>query len=199
MNEEESWGRLTPGQFEDFLTRFTDRFGAPVKSRRLAFSFWDHSRNDVDTRIRITDGKAEIMQKVGSWEKNRKWSRSEQKVSLTANTEEIFNAYQILRVLIPGEKACYIAQYENFIFQKPEFELKLTRQTGKTDRYNFEVEAKNKETDLNKVLSDLGLADLVTETDADFWHQWNRELNLNDDDLTEEEIKGLINEYCFGL
>jgi len=51
--EEESWGLLTKNKFDHLLNQFTKRFGEPIHPKRLSFSFWDHSRNNIDTRIRI--------------------------------------------------------------------------------------------------------------------------------------------------
>src|SRR3972149_10602450 len=150
--EEESWGVLTKQKFEHFLILFTKQFGKPIHSKRLSFSFWDHKRNEIDTRIRITDGKAEIMQKIGGIGDKRLRVRTEQRLKLLSDPEEVFNAYQILRVLIPGKDACYIYQHDNYIFKQPNFELKITHQIGKTDKYNFEVEADTKKIDLNQLL-----------------------------------------------
>lgn len=193
--EDESWGQLSKEQFESFLAQFTKQFGNPRKSRRIAISFWDHNRSEIDTRIKITDGKAEIMQKKGSWEKTKMWSRSEQRVHLPNDKEEIFNAYQILRVLIPGPNDCYISQYENYLFDTENFEIKLTHQTGKSDKYNFEVEATSKSAKAAEFLKQIGLAEFVIETDEEFWRKWNNELNLNDKGLSEEQIRELIESY----
>ncbi len=193
--EEESWGLLTKLKFGHLLDQFTKRFGKPIHSKRLSVSFWDHTRNDIDTRIRITDGKAEIMQKTGKLEGTHERIRSEQHVTLQSDVNGIFNTYQVLRVLIPGENTCYLYQYDNFIFKQPDFELKLTHQSGKTDKYNFEVEANTEKVDLNQVLKDLGLSKLVTITSVKFWDKWNDELNLKDTDLTDKQIQNLIKEY----
>lgn len=193
--EEESWGVLTEEEFDNFLDIFTKRFGKPVNSRRLSFSFWDHNRNSVDTRIRITDGKPEIMQKIGHWEGTQAWSRKEQSIRLQPNIDDIFGTYQVLRVLIPGKDDCYIYQYDNYIFKQTDFEIKLTHQSGKTDKYNFEVEALVKNVDLSKILKDLGLSEKVTTTNTEFWDKWNAELNFKDNDLTESQIKDLIQKY----
>ena len=91
MIEQESWGVLTKQKFEHSLVLFTKQFGRPISSKRLSFSFWDHNRNNIDTRIRITDGHAEIIQKIGKWEGTHEWSRSEQCVSLQPDFEEVFN------------------------------------------------------------------------------------------------------------
>lgn len=195
MTEKESWGVLTKDQFEKFLAEFTRRFGKPTQSKRLSFSFWDHSRNEIDTRIRITDGQPEIMQKLGSWEKQQQWSRSERKVDLKSDVEEIFNTYVIFRVLIPGDDSCYIYQHDNYVFKQANFEIKVTHQSGKTNKYNFEVEAIGEDIDLNQILKDLGLFGLTTKTTEQFWNKWNQELNLRDVDLDPQQIKSLIQEY----
>lgn len=195
MMEEESWGVLTKEQFEQLLDRFIKRFGVPIHSKRLSFSFWDHNRNEVDTRIRITNGNPEIMQKIGDVGEGQKRVRSEQRIELKSDLNEILNTYQILRVLIPGEDSCYIYQHDNYIFKQPTFEIKITHQSGKTDKYNFEVEAIGKNVDLKQILVDLGLFDLVTTTTVDFWNKWNEELNLKDNDLDQKQIQNLISEY----
>ncbi len=193
--EEESWGILTKQKFEHFLIMFTKQFGKPIHSKRLSFSFWDHNRNEIDTRIKITNGNAEIMQKVGIWERTNKWTRSEQHVQLPKNYLDVFNAYEILRVLFPGKKVCHILQHENYIFKHQDYEVKLTHQFGKTDKYNFEVEANNDKVNLNQVLTDLELSELVKITSVDFWDKWNEEVNLNDTDLNKEQILDIIKKY----
>jgi len=193
--EEEFWGVLTKQQFGSFLKQFTKRFGKPTHSRRLSFSFWDHKRNKLDTRIRITDGKAEIMQKIGGVGDKQLRVRTEKKLTLPSDTKEIFNAYQILRILIPGKDSCYIYQHNNYLFRQPDFEVKITHQIGKTDKYNFEVEADPKKVDLNKLLKDLGLFSKITLTNARFWDKWNEELNLKDTELNSRAILNLIKKY----
>src|SRR3989344_739895 len=195
MMEEESWGVLTKRDFDHLLKQFTKRFGKPTNSKRVSFSFWDHSRNEIDTRIRITYGKAEIMQKVGNWEGTHIRSRSEHSINLQSDLKAMFGAYQILRVLMPGENACYIYQTDDFIFKRSTFEIKMTHQSGKTDKYLFEVEALGENVDLNQILRDLGLSEMVTITDEEFWTKWNEELNLRDNDLNEKQIKDLIQKY----
>lgn len=193
--EEEVWGVLAKDEFGKFLGEFTSRFGKPVCSKRLTFSFWDHRRNNIDTRIRVTNGKAEIMQKVGKWEGSQIRSRSEQSVKLDSDLEVVFGAYKVLRVLIPGEDQCYIYQTEDYIFRQNKFEVKITHQTGKTDKYLFEVEGLAKKVDLKRVVEELKLTGLVRATDEHFWNTWNEELNLRDNDVREDQIKSLIKQY----
>lgn len=135
------------------------------------------------------------MQKVGDVGEGQKRVRSEQRIVLKSDLNEIFNAYKILRILMPGDDSCYIYQHDNYIFKQPNFEIKITHQNGKTDKYNFEVETVGKNVDLNQILNDLGLLDLVTTTNVDFWNKWNEELNLKDNDLNQKQIQNLISEY----
>ena len=208
MLEQEAWGELSKDQFEEFLRLFGERFGEPGRHRRLSISFWNHEMNEIDTRIRITDGVAEIMQKVGQWEGVSQWDRSEIHLKLASDPQQIFNAYKILRNLLPEHEVCHFIRFDNFVFRQPDFEIKLAHQSGKSNKYNFEVEFLNDQAELDKhraqlddksdldvILKSLGLTDLVTVTNEEFWNKWNEELNLSDMDLKEEQIIELIKEY----
>jgi len=195
MKEEESWGVLTREQFDSFLAVYTKKFGGPVCSRRLSLSFWDHARNEIDTRIRITDGKAEVMQKVGGIGDQMVRVRTETSMVLVSSTEDVFNAYKIFRILVPGDDSCFIYQHDNYIFKQSDFEIKLTHQLGKVDKYHFEVEVDSSKIDMGDLLRKLKLFNLVTLTDSAFWDKWNEEVNVRDIDLSDEEIKELIADY----
>ncbi len=67
INEEhEVLGELEVSKYNSLIEQFTLLYGNPKLKKRLAISFWDPAINkNVDTRIRITNGKAEIMQKTG--------------------------------------------------------------------------------------------------------------------------------------
>jgi hypothetical protein len=195
MLEQEAWGELSKDQFEEFLKMFGERFGEPSRHRRLSISFWNHKMNEVDTRIRITDGKSEIMQKVGDWENVTQWVRKERHVKLGSDAGQIFNAFKILRQLLPPQEPCQFIQFDNYVFKTEAFEIKLSHQKGKSNKYNFEVESLNDESGLDEILKDLKLDNLVTVTDVKFWDKWNVELNVSDRDLSDEEIRDLIKEY----
>jgi len=116
---------------------------------------------------------------------------------LQPDAKEIFSAYKILQILLPGANGCDIMQYDNYIFRQEKFEIKLTHQIGKTDKYNFEVEAVSETVNLNKILKGLGLLKLVTITNVEFWDKWNDELNLKGTDLNEKQTLELIKKYLF--
>lgn len=97
--------------------------------------------------------------------------------------------------MLPAHELCQIIRFDNYVILTDDFEIKLSHQTGKSDKYNFEVETLTNKSDLKAILNDLGLSELVTVTDVAFWDNWNQELNLNDRDLSEEQILELIKEY----
>src|SRR3989304_8111989 len=115
MIEQEAWGLLTKSQFNQYLAQFTKKFGKSKHQKRLSFSFWDHRYNEIDTRIRITNGKAEIVQKIGQWENVTQWERMERIVKLPRDAQQIFNAFKIFRQLLPASESCNIMQYDNYL------------------------------------------------------------------------------------
>lgn len=196
MNELEAWGLLTKRQFNHFLKLFRGRFGKPQKAKRLAISFWNPKRNkNLDTRIRITNKKAEIVQKFGQWENAKRWSFTELFLPLPDDPEKVYLAYRILDNQIGKAYPYSFIQYENYLFNQLKFEIKLGHQFGKASRYFFEVELLDKRSSLGPILKDLGLDSLVTLTNVSFWNQWNKEVNLTSKDLDEEKIKNLIQSY----
>jgi hypothetical protein len=196
MHELEAWGLLTKKQFAHFLKLFQKRFGKPKKAKRLAISFWNPKRNkNLDTRIRITNKKAEIVQKFGQWENAKRWSFTELVLPLPDDAKKVYLAYRILDNQIGKAYPYSFIQYENYLFNQLKFEIKLGHQFGKTSRYFFEVELLDKRSSLDLILRDLNLVSLVTPTNVAFWNKWNKEVNLTSEDLDEKEIKNLIQSY----
>ena len=109
--------------------------------------------------------------------------------------EKVFDAYLILRHHVRKKHPDRFLQFENFLFYRPDYEIKLSRQFGKTSKYSFEVELINEKASLAIILKDLGLAKLVASPDVVFWKKWDREVNLTTRDLKEKNIKILIREY----
>ncbi len=195
MLEQEAWGQLTKKQFDLLIEKFTQRFGEPTRHRRLSISFWNHQHNEVDTRIRITDGQGEVMQKIGKWDNATNWDRTERYLKLSSDADQVFNAYKILRQLLPSHEPCQMIQHDNYVFKTADFEIKLSHQIGKSDKYNFEVETLSGKSSLDSILKDLGLTEFVTVTDVAFWDKWNQDLNISDADLNEKQILRLIKKY----
>lgn len=194
--ETESWGQLTKNQFDKFLESFTKQFGKPKRKLRLAISFWDPKLNkNLDTRVRITNGKAELIQKYGKWMNRKKRSLHELILPLPRNPQRVYIAYKILSNNIQKSFPDKFLQFENYIYNQPNFELKLTHQFGKSSKYSFEVELKNKRETMKSILNRLGLTKLVTLTDVAFWNKWDRQVNFTTKDLTDNQIKALIKKY----
>ena len=117
MTEYEVWGLLTKKQFIRFLAIFRRCFGQPRRAKRLAISFWNPIRNkNLDTRIRITNKKAEIVQKFGQWENTKKSRLTELVLSLPSDPKSVYLTYRILDNQIGKAYPYSFLQYENYLF-----------------------------------------------------------------------------------
>ncbi len=195
--EQEVWG-LFPSEIEykKYLGIFTAEYGLPVKKKRLAISFWDPNiNNEIDTRIRVTDGKAELVQKCGAWENQTEIHMEEIDIPLPSDTQYLFNMYRVLRNNLPLTKSPFTTQYHNSLFLSPSFELKLTIQHGKKTRYSFEIEKLDDKIDLFVLARENGLEEYLLRTDLAFWNKWAEEMDVHTDDLSEDELKALIEQY----
>ena len=182
------------GRLEKFLR---DNFGQPKIVKRLSLQSDNYDQTDVDTRIKITDGKPELIQKIGDWKNIIKGeTRTEVTIPLQKDPETVLNLYKILRNLVKGTNVQDIVmQYESLIWETMEFEIKLTKQFGASVAYNCEVEVKKNS------LSPLGVASQLTipinppGDSQEFWKDWNSRINLNADDLNDNELLGIISKY----
>lgn len=192
--ETEVWGEITREQFEAKLIEFTKRLGQPKKVVRLAIELNDYNRQDIDTRIRITDGKPVLMQKLGEWNSQTK---TETEFDLPNSPDQVFKAFQIFRNLLnPGNRQLTVIQIENYIFDTPEFEIKLSHLTGKMDAYSFEVELLNSTAeDILVVCERLGLKPNLDEKGEEFWKNYNSRINFDAANITEEELRRIIGKY----
>jgi len=196
MNEVEIWGVLSEKEFDSKLNEFTEKFGAPKIQKRLAIQILDADDRSLWTRIRITDGKAEIMQKLGSWDIG-----SQQEVSFPIETKEryIWNCYTIIRNLLRSRRIQIVfIQHKNFIFETNGFEIKLSHQFGKSDKYPFEVEAQESEETIIEFARNLGLEPDLSKKGETFWNKWNDAVNLDGKKMKDEELKEIIRKYVRG-
>jgi hypothetical protein len=199
--EHEVWG-LFPDQetFESYLSKFIKQYGEPKEKSRLSISFWDPNvENDVDTRIRITNGDAELMQKVGKWQKQDRLQMQEIDIPLPNDVDFIFNMYRVLRNNIPLTTSPKIIQYRNKLFDTGDYEIKLSEQHGNTTKYTFEVECMNDGEHLLEFVDEINLKQYILKTDPDFWVKWDKEVNLFTDELEEEELKKIIKDYLYAF
>lgn len=203
MLEQEVLGELTLDQYNHYFNIFTQKFGQPQKQTRLSISFWDKQKNEIDTRIRITNGQAEIMQKVGQWEGENQLLRTETSLILPSDADQILAAFKILDNVAGDNRSYHYSRHENYIFncqidiqgQTHQVEIKLCHQFGQTDKYEFEVEVSGDQTDLQAVLDQLNLTNLVLVTDEAFWDKWNDQLNNRYQHMSDQQIKQLIQQY----
>jgi hypothetical protein len=185
---------LTKEEYEKILADLEKRFGKAEIIKRLSLQATDYRCADVDTRIRITNGKAEIIQKVGDWKRSP--TRAEIIIPLSSDPEIIFDMYKIFRNAMKDTRVqTPIMQYENRIFREKKFEIKLTYQFGKSDAYNCEIEV------FDLKLEPAGIAQnynipihLPTQTQG-FWKRWNERINLSANELSDEELLKIIRKY----
>lgn len=193
MLEKEILSLTTKNFFEKYISRFSQEIGLPRKKKRLAMQVTDYNRNTLDTRIRITNGEPEIMQKKGEWSSE---STFEISIPLAKDPEIILNTHKALRNMLESENIeTAIMQMESWIFDTERFELKFTYQTGKKDVYNFEIEVKDLNLDPKVIAEELGLKLELPGTDAEYWKNFNEEVNLRAADLNDEEILEIIKKY----
>ncbi len=192
MTEEtEIWGELDQLNFQTKLKVFEQRYGRPIIQKRLSLQADNFKRHDMDTRIRITDGQAELVQKVGRWEAA---SRSEICVPLRSlSLSELLRLYQcLINQLPPEHRQTNIIQYQNYIFQTNDFELKLGKQTGKETVFHYELEAKTPSVNLNVIRKELDLPSPLEQSNEAFWTEWNQRVNLSMTEVSEVELTKLI-------
>jgi len=194
MLEIEVRGTLSEESFYNDLKRFSEQFGEPFRQRRMAIRIGTLNKYGINNRIKITNGIPEIVQKIGSVSS---LIREELSFKIGRDIDEIYQAYLVLRNTItdPLLKRSVIMQFDNFIFKGKNFELKFAHQTGKLDKFVFEVEAKEDNLDLEKVCKELNLNPNMQSMSEEDWIKWNADLNIDADELDEKYIKALIKSY----
>lgn len=192
VKEKEIWTEITKEEFDSYLSHLTSVLGEPEVKRRLALQSTDSSRTDLDTRVRITNGQAVIMQKIGDWDAE---TRDELEIDIDSTPDSVLGTYKAFRNMITGKSiSTSIMQMENYTFSNKQFEIKLTKQTGKEVAYNYEIEVfdDSNPSDIAKEYS--MRVDIPTHT-PEFWDAWNERVNLNTDDLDEKELKKIVERY----
>lgn len=193
MKEIEIWGIVEDDKFENVLRNVRNQLGEPRIKRRLSIEVSDWNNKNLDTRIRITDGQSEIVQKVGAWNGREK---DEIQMELTNDASDVLQMIKILKnYILTGNPRLLIYQFENYVFETEDYELKLSHQFGKGHRYNFEIESKNEATDLDKIAESFGLQEYKEERDIEFWNDWNSLTSLDGLKMSDEEISDIIKKY----
>lgn len=184
---------LSKEEYEKVLAKLIKKFGEPKIVNRLSLQCTDYRWADIDTRIRITNGEAEIMQKVGDW---KKVDRVEISVPIESNANIIFDLYKIFRNMMrDSEVLTPVIQLENRLFRTNDFEIKMTHQFGKVDVYNCEVEVLDNKLEPEDIIKKFGIPIHLPEHTQDFWKKWNERVNLDANKLSDKELMGIIEKY----
>jgi hypothetical protein len=149
MNELELRGYIQKEDFDKLIQYFTRLFGEkPVEKKRLSIGYGDYDDLTIETKIRITNGKVDVTQKVGGFNDA---NREEIESNLSfESTEDVYNLHLSCENLIRKvENPMFILiQHENYIFRDDHTELKLFRQfTEANEFFAFEIESLNEDTD----------------------------------------------------
>jgi len=184
---------LSKKEYEEVFARLRKEFGKPEVVKRLSLQSTDYRWADVDTRIRITNSKAEIIQKVGDWKKQ---NRQEITIPLPSDPKILFDMYKIFMNAMRDEKVLTpIMQYENKLFKTKDFEIKLTYQFGKKDAYNCEIEVFDHALEPDDLAKKHNIPIHLPEQTQDFWKNWNETVNLSATELSDEELLNIISKY----
>ncbi len=203
MREKEFIGEINGDIFSEKVKEFSNKFGKPELKKRLGLMVFDRNNSDVDTRVRITNGKAEVMQKVKVVDDGSGLSiKKEISIPLLSNTDVIYNAYVSYLNLLKSkysEKLISLAvQTENYIWELSEMygvELKISYQFGINDYYTFEIEAVKDGVDLEVVRNALSLSPTANHASDERKLFRSTQVDLNLLPLSEEQVKEIISKY----
>lgn len=180
-------------EYEAICERLKKAFPSSKNTRRLAIQCTDTASDDLDTRIRISNKKVTLIQKVGKWKSK---TREEVEINLPSETGVILSVFKILRHMLKGDKVrTSVIQTDSLTFENDDYEIKLTHQFGKTDKYNAEIEVFNTKIEPEEIAEKFGIPVRLPEHTAEFWDNWSKEVNFSADELSEKELKKLIEEY----
>lgn len=188
---------LTTDEYERVLISLQKEFGKPKIQKRLSLQSDDYGQTDIDTRIRVTNGKAELMQKVGDWKNITKGkSRAEISIPLPSDADTIAGLYRIIRNLMSGPYIeNIIMQFESYIWESKGIEIKLTHQFGKSDAYNCEVEVFSSSHKPEGLMNKFNIPIHLPTQTQNFWRKWNERINLSADKISDKKLSKIIKKY----
>jgi len=188
---------LTEEEYNRCVSFFTKKFGKPTLKKRLALQSDDYDQEDVDTRIKITDGKAELIQKIGKWQNiTTGEARMETTINLPNDAKTIFDLYRVLRNLNKGTNVQnIIMQFENLLWKTKDFEIKLGKQFGGDVAYNCEIEVFKQNLGPLEIAGIYNIPINPPPNSLNFWHKWNKRVNLLADEISDNKLMGIITKY----
>src|SRR5690606_23506938 len=119
MVETEVLSLLSKKEFDKKIKEFTKKFGEPIYQKRAAISLSDYE-TQIDTRIKITNGKAHIVQKTGG-EFSHYLKRQEINIDLNLDVDELISLIRMIQNIGGNLKGftSHLQQFENKLFTIP--------------------------------------------------------------------------------
>lgn len=199
MTELEIRGFIPESQFEKIKSKLTEEFGQPRMKHRLSFVTGDYIHRNLETRLRITNGKFDIAQKVGDV---GAVSRQEYEMRFDLPADHILFLFRTAQRLAEQSNDHYaiVLQHENYIFENDEIEVKLYKQFGKEYFYGFEIESK--QGDMESIDNFSKKYDLKPGEDYDsdsVIRKRNTEVNIPADEIGDEQLRDLIKQYLLQI
>jgi len=188
---------LSKSEYEDVLSHLKKNLGVPKTQKRLSLQSDNYDQEDIDTRIKITNGEVELIQKVGDWKNiTTGKSRTEITVTLQKDAKDILNLYKVLQNLNKDTNVQNIVmQYESFLWKIDDHEIKLTHQYGKSNAFNCEVEVFNDSLSPENLAKKYNIPIHLPTQTQDFWRKWNKNVNILAEELTDTDLLKIINKY----
>jgi len=186
MQESEITADITKESFDKYIKRFTKELGIPEIKHRVSFMILERGK-PLDNRIKITNGRAKIVQKLKTPPNSLgKRVNEEIEIDISNNLVSIKDAIKLLQHfydIYNIQPLKLIVQHENYIWLKKDYELKIAKQFGKQDLYLYEIETLSNITP-ESIQNKLGI-----KADFDSFSLERQALRRNDIDIPFDELK----------
>jgi hypothetical protein len=197
MQESEITADISDTSFHKYIDKFTKSLGEPEIKRRISFMILQRG-SPLDNRIKITNGKARIVQKLKN-EPNSSGKRvnEEVEIDIPDDLESVKLSIRMLQSFYRTyniETLELIVQHENYIWEDQEFELKISRQFGNSELFVYEIETHGDKTP-EYIQDELGI-----KPDYDTFSKERQALRRDIVDirlktLSNKELDALITKY----
>lgn len=197
MIEKEIRGFITKEDFQMQIDKFSKLFGNHKFSKRLSLAIADYSKLDLETKVRITNGKTEVVQKVGDF---TAVDREEITIKLeNQDAEDILNLFKTYKNFVKDiqNPMLTMIQHENYVFANERIEIKLFRQFGNDEFYAFEVEAlvEMEDSELEEFCKDNNLSVDANYNNLESVQVRNSKVNIDLSDISDEKLLEVIGVY----
>jgi len=171
--------------------------GNPNESKRVSLAIADYDNLTLETKIRITNGKAEVVQKVGEFTAT---DREEITIKLeNLNSEALVDLFRTYKNFLNDKVSPMLTliQHENYVFKNDRVEVKLFRQFGNDEFFAFEVEAlvEMDDSELDKFCADNGLRVDPDYNNYDSIQNRNSKVNIDLGSIDSKELKSIFDRY----